>query len=333
MTIRTAVARLEAAREAVAALPGVVAAGLTSGEPPLFGGTETGAVQIQGQPARPPDQMTVAQWHDIDPNYFTALGRHIVHGRDFAAGDADGAVPVAIVNESFVSRLLPDTNPIGQLVTVQNHAAEIVGVVADVRPSRPDRQAPSEIFWPIRQYPRFAAFLVVRLHPSAGALDRTIKTRVEDLDRTLRVGRFLTLDSRFADSLVSPRFNMLIVATFALMAIVLAAVGVYGTVAFSVGRRTREIGMRMALGATAGGLVFGIVRRVLALTGIGMAAGLLLALYLGRAVESVAYGISVRDPLVLATTLAGFAGVAAMAAWLPARRASRIDPLTALRSE
>jgi len=332
VSARSAVTRLDQARDAVAAAPGVKAAGLTSAGP-LFGGVETGAVAIAGQPPLPPDQMPTTNWHDVDPRYFAALGRPIVKGRALGDADVEGAPAVAIVNESFAARILAGVDPIGQRVTVQDHSAEIVGVVSDVRPIRPDRAVPAEIFWPIRQYPRLGAYLVIRTDAGMAGIERAVKARLGEADAAMRVGSFSTLDNRFETELVSPRFNMLLISTFALVAGLLAAIGVYGVVAYSVGRRTREIGVRIALGATPRGLVRGIVTRVALMAATGIALGLGLAVVFGRALSELAAGVTLTDPLVLSTTLAGFLIVTALAGYIPARRASRIDPLLALRSE
>jgi ABC-type antimicrobial peptide transport system permease subunit len=147
------------------------------------------------------------------------------------------------------------------------------------------------------------------------------------------MGTFRQLDRAFETTLVSPRFNMLLIGAFALVAIVLAAVGVYGVIAYSVASRTREIGVRMALGATPGGLVGAIVLRAVKLAVLGLVLGVAASFAFGRVLASFAYGVTMTDPLVLVTTLAGFLAVTFVAGYIPARRASRVDPLLALRSE
>ena len=333
VTIRSAVARLEEARASVAAMPGILGTGLTSGGSPLFGGVETGAVTIDGRPPAPADQLPATNWFDVDPNYFATLNRSIRNGRAFVAGDVEGAPPVAIVNESFVARVLGGGEAIGRRVTVQNHPADIVGVIADVPPLEPGHQTPAEIFWPIRQYPRLGAYLVMRTDPRAAGPERAVKARLTEIDPTLRTGPFSTLDARFDSTLVSPRFNMLLIATFALVASILAVIGVYGVIVYTVSRRTREIGLRIALGATSRGLVFGIVKRVVILAAIGIAAGVGLTLIIERLISSLIAGVTLTDPFVVVTTIAGFLAVATAAGYFPARRASRVDPLTALRMD
>jgi putative ABC transport system permease protein len=327
------VAVLERAREQVAAVPGVVAVGLGSAGPLFGGGVETGVLTIDGAPAESADRAPVVQWYDADTHYFSALGRRIVRGRDLATTDVDGAPPVAVVNEAFATRFFAGDSPVGRRVSVQDHPADIVGVVSDVRPSRPDRATPPEIFWPIRQYPRGAAYLVMRLDPGISGLEPAIRARVEAVDPNIQVTSFVPIDRLFANSLVSPRFNVVLIGAFALTAILLAAVGVYGVIAQTVASRTREIGLRIALGATPGRLVADVVGRSVRLALIGMLLGLAASLAVGRLLGSLLYGVPYTDAITLVTTVAAFLAVSIAAGYVPARRASRVDPLAALRAE
>jgi len=332
-TGQAAVEVLERAREQVAAVPGVVAVGLGSAGPLFGGGPETGALTIDGAPPASADRAPVVQWYDADANYFSALGRRIVRGRDFATGDVAGAPPVAVVNEAFATRFFPGETAIGRRVTVQDHPADIVGVVSDVRPARPDRSTPPEIFWPIRQYPRLAAYLVMRIAPDVTSVEPLVAARVAAVDPNIQITPFAPLDRVFTKTLVSPRFNLVLMGAFALTAILLAAVGVYGVIAQTVTSRTREIGLRIALGATPRRLVADIVGRSVVLALIGMGIGLAVSLAVGRLLASVLYGVPYTDAVTLVSTVAVFLVVTIVAGYLPARRASRVDPLTALRAE
>jgi putative ABC transport system permease protein len=329
---QSAVALLERLREETAAVPGVVSAGLASGGP-LFGGAETGVIDVAGAPPVPPDQAPTVNWYDVDPNYFRTLDRRVVAGRGFTAADVNGAPPTAMVNETLAARLFSGRSPLGQRVTVQGHAADIVGLVADVRPLRPDRGVPAEIFWPIRQFPRYGAYLIVRTAPGAPGVERAVNDRAAAIDPAIRLAAWTPLERQFDTALVSPRFNMLLLGVFALVAIGLAAIGLYGVIACSVATRTREIGVRMALGATSRDVVRGVVAGSARLALLAAGLGVTTTFALGRILSSVAYGVTVADPLVLAATLGGFAIVTLIAGYIPARRASRIDPLAALRSE
>ena len=331
-TARAAVATLERAREQAAAVPGVAVAALGSAGP-LFGGVETGSVSVEGRPAAAGDDTLAVTWFDIDPNYFSAIGRRMLAGRDVSAADVDGAPPVAVVNETFVARVFHGADPIGRRVVVQAHPADIVGIVSDVRPVQPGRATPAEIFWPIRQYPRLGAYLILRAAPGTTGVDTAVHSRVPRADASITIGPFTSLQHKFEAELIGPRFDMLLVGAFAFVAITLAAVGLYGVVEHSVASQTREIGLRLALGAPASRLVRTIVLRASALALTGITAGVAATVVLGSVLASIDSRVSGGDPIVLSTTVAGFLAVTTLAAYLPARRASRVDPLRALRSE
>jgi putative ABC transport system permease protein len=218
-------------------------------------------------------------------------------------------------------------------VTVRTHTSEIVGVVADSTSYRADRPTPPEIYWPIRQYPRLAAYLVMRVSPGATGVERLVRARIASVDPDVQPGVVKSLDERLGERLVTPRFNMLLFGAFALVAITLAAVGVFGVIAYSIASRTREMGVRLALGATPQRLVRDVVRRGMVLTAIGMAIGLAGTLALGRVLAALLYGLPATDWMTLTLTILAFAAVALGATYLPARRAALIDPLAALRQE
>jgi len=327
----SAVGVLERARDSVAGAPGIQAAALASA-PPLWGGDGSDAISIEGAPPIDPAVAPVA-WFDVSPEYFDTLGLPMVKGHGFTSADARGAPNVAIVNQTLAKRFFGASDPIGRRVKVNTQTSEIVGVVADVKSYRRDNPTLPEIYWPIRQYPRLAAYLVMRVSPGLDAVEKLVRARVASADAGIQLTPVLTLNERFAQKLITPRFNMLLFAAFAFVAIALAAVGVFGVIAYSIASRTREIGVRMALGATPQRLVADVVRRGMVLTGIGMAIGLAGALATGRVLATMLYGLPPTDRLALTLTVLGFAAVALGASYLPARRAARIDPLSALRQE
>lgn len=326
-TAAAAVAALERARDAVAVIPGVTQVGLGSAGP-LFGGVETGTLVVEGAAAR---SGVVVNWHDVDPNYMSALGRRVLRGRDFVSGDVREAAHVAIVNETLARQVFGVADSLGRRISVDGHASEIVGVVSDVRPSRPDAAVEPEVFWPIRQYPRFGAYLVARAGPDA--IEPLVRAAVERDAPDIQLGAVRSLDELFDRTLVTPRFSLLLIGTFAACAAVLAGIGLYGVVAYGVSTRTRELGVRIALGAAPGTLVRSLLWHSAGLAARGVAVGLIAAYVAGRFVSGMLYGVPAHDPLTMAATVAGFTVVTAIAAFQPARRVTRIDPVTALKAE
>jgi putative ABC transport system permease protein len=325
-----AVISLERASAAVAELPDVGEVGLASAGP-LFGGVETTDVGVFGRPA---DEAVAARWYDVSPGYFGALGRAVVRGRDFERQDGPGSPGVAIVNETLARRLWPGRDAIGGEVTADGERRVVVGVVRDVPPLPPATVATPEAFWPKRQYPRFATFLVVRAASGdAGPLEAPIRARLAALDPALDPGRFRTLDLAMDRVMVRPRFALALASTFAATALGLAAVGLYGVLAFSVASRTRELGVRLALGASPARLARATVSDGLRLVGLGFAIGVPASVAAERLLSSLVPELPRGGLPSLAAAAIVFAGVSLVAAGLPARRASRLDPAVALRLE
>lgn len=328
-TTAAAVGVLERARDAIAGLPGMHSAALASGGP-LFGGVETGAIVIEGAPPIDQSAATV-NWFDVSPEYFDVVGIATVKGRTFHERDVASGPHVAVINQSLATRFFGTDNPIGRRVRVMKHASEIVGIVRDIRPYRPDLAAPPEIYWPIRQYPRRAAYLVMRAE--SGPSGQSLRARVAGVDPAVQVSAVVSLNESFSRVLVTPRFNALLLGAFALVALALATVGIAGVIAYSVASRTREIGIRIALGATSQRLVTEVVSQGMTLAALGMALGIAGSLALGRVLATMLYGLPSHDWVTLGIAIAVFAAVAFCATYVPARRAAHIDPLTALRQD
>jgi putative ABC transport system permease protein len=324
---------LERARDEVASAPGIRSAGLASA-PPLFNGDGGDTLSIEGGPPVDPASAPV-EWFDASPGYFETLGLPMVRGRGFTASDTAGTPNVAIINQTLAKRFFGASDPIGRRVTMtaMAYTSEVVGVVADMKSYRADQPIGPQIYWPIRQYRRLAAYLVIRVAPGTPGVEQLVRARVAAVDPEVQAGPMLSLNETFGRTLVTPRFNMLLFGAFAFVAIALAAVGVFGVIAYSIASRTREIGVRIALGATPQRLITDVVRRGMVLTGAGMAIGLAATLALGRVLATLLYGLPPTDWITLALTVVGFASVAFGASYLPARRAARIDPLAALRTE
>lgn len=216
---------------------------------------------------------------------------------------------------------------------MEEHTSEIVGVVADVKPLGPAEPLPGQVFWPIQQYRRSAAYLFVRTTPGVASVEKAVRARVAGIDEGIQLSAFLSVEDRLETNLVSPRFNLVLAAAFALVAFALAIVGVYGVMAFTVASRTRELRVRIALGAPRASIVRAVVRRGMALTAVGIAFGAAGAFAADRLLASLLYGLSPDDPATFTASAAVLAAAALAACWIPARRASRTDPVTALRSQ
>lgn len=322
----------ERAAEEVEALPGVTSVGMGSAGP-LFGGRETDQAFPEG--AMVPGEGLAVRWYDADPGYFSTLGLRVVRGRAFTDQDRLGRPPVAVVNETAARRLWPGEDGVGELLRMDfvDESLEVVGVVRDVPPVEPGRLAEPEIWWPYAQHPRWGVFLVIRTAGDPAAAIRPAQARLHRLDPNLQTGRWATMDELMGRRLREPRFTTLLVTLFAGVAALLAAVGIYGLLSYGVARRTREIGVRLALGAGRRRIEADVVGGALRLTLAGLALGLAGSAVAGRVLSSLLHGVAPTDPWTYASVALLFLGVAGVASWLPARRAGRLDPVAVLRHE
>jgi predicted permease len=318
--------------EAVEVLPDVEKVGLASAGP-LFGGRETDEFLVEGRSEPTSGDAPVARWYDVSPSYFSTLGIPVVEGRGFTEGDAREAPRVAVINESAARRYWPGEDPVGQLVTMYGRTMRIVGVVADVQPLKAGTAIDSEIYWPQRQAPRYATFLVIRTRSNPPGVVRNIRARIQQIDPDLQISSFNTMDQLVARQLVSPRFNMLLLGIFAAVALVLAAVGIYGVVTYSVAQRTREMGIRMALGAQRWRIVRGVVAQGMFPVAIGVALGLAGAVGLSRVLATMIFGVSPTDLPTFIVVACALTSVATFACLVPAHRATKVDAVVALREE
>jgi putative ABC transport system permease protein len=286
-----------------------------------------------------PQDAPAANVRFVSPGFFRTLGVRLLKGRVFDDHDTDATTPVAILNRTLADKLWPGGEALNKRLTLDDpHDANVrwmtvVGVVGDVRHLTLDRDPGDEIYAAQLQSPQLDSTLVVHTAGDPRTLAAPIRRVVQDLDRDLPVDQALTMDEVVAASLASNRFNTVLLGLFAGLALVLAAVGVYGVVSYTVDQRTHEIGIRMALGAHRDEVLGLVLRQGMILVLIGLGLGLAGAFAATRQLASLVYGVSTNDPWTFAIVALVLAAVAFAANFLPARRATRIDPLIALRQE
>jgi putative ABC transport system permease protein len=263
----------------------------------------------------------------------------MVNGRDFTKQDTDKSQMVCVVNEAFVKAYFPDENPIGKRVkpgisvTKETPWREIVGVVQNVKHLTLQRDFDPELYVPHTQVPFNSMGLVVRTDGDPKGMAKIIQAEVNALDKDVPVYNVKTMNQYLGSAIAQPRFNALLIGMFGLLALTLTAIGLYGVIAYSVAQRTQEIGIRMALGAQTTDVLKMVVRQGMILTGIGLVAGVAGAFYLTKLISTMLYNVSPTDRMTFLYAAAILLGVALIASFVPARRASRVNPVIALRDE
>jgi putative ABC transport system permease protein len=319
----------ERVRQAMREIPGVAAVGATS-RLPLLPGNSTRGLAIRTLPA---GADPVADYRTASPDYFSVMGIPLLRGRAFADDDRENRPLVAAVSQSAAQLFWPGLDAIGQhfQINVPGPELTIVGVVGDVRSASLEVAAQPTVYVPYRQdaFP-FMTF-ALRTNDAAAVTANAIRAAVWSVDRDQPIGPVLTMDERLANSMVRRRYSVTLLSAFGATALLLAAVGLYGVLAFLVSHRRREIGVRIALGATAADVVADVLGQGLRLTALGMAIGLALALAATRVMSAMLFGIAATDIATYAGAAALLTAIAIAASVVPALRASRVDPLTALR--
>jgi putative ABC transport system permease protein len=324
----------------LAALPGVEAAGAAF-PMPFSGNDTTSAFSIVGQPPRPAGQELEASHLTITPDYFRAMGTPLLKGRVFNSHDTKDSPPVVIVNDVCARKYFPSGNAVGRQITL-NHGEngkptapkEIVGIVRDSRHDSLAIQPLPEFYIPASQDPSRRMDVVIRTTATKqSGLQASLRKIVHEFDKDLFVPTLEPLEKRIGATLAQPRFNMFLLGTFATVAMVLAAIGIYGVIAYTVAQRTKEIGIRMALGAQKIDMLTMILRQSLSVIAIGLIAGVLGALAVTRFISSQLYNVSANDVSIYAIVIIVLSGAALIATYFPARRAMRVDPMVALRYE
>jgi putative ABC transport system permease protein len=323
--------------EKVQAVPGVQSAAVVGAGLPLEqGGNVFVWLSSEGEPGG-----ISADFRSVSTDYFRTIGIPLLRGRFFSEADSPDAAKVALINEEFVREKFPKRDPIGQSINVDGTVREIVGVVRDVK-SDLGQMSPATVFVPLAQDNGEIQFfqqygmpvsIVVRTAQPPLSLSTAVETAVHDADPDLPIGHVESMEQILSTSLAFQRFSMLLMSIFAALALILAAIGTYGVMAYSIAQRTHEIGIRMALGARPRDVLRMVIRQGMTLAGAGLALGIIGALATTQFLSSQLYGVKPADPVVLAVVVCLLAIVALLACYIPARRAARVDPLIALRYE
>ena len=330
-------------RAAVEAVPGVRETALTCALP-LQGSCYGMPMQVAGRPVVDRANRQGGFFKIVSPSYFHALGIKLLKGRALSEHDTKGAPPMIVINNRLAQRYFPKENPIGQRILIQeiipgktqlgNEIAwEVAGVIADEKVNGLNDEASAGVYVSNEQTAGYGMNLVVRANGDPARLQKAITAAIHGVNRNQAISDIQTLEQIKADTSLGQRIETALMGVFATVALLLAAIGIYGLIAYSVAQRTHEMGIRAALGASRGSLLKLILYRGLAMTGLGLAIGFGGAIAVTRAMSSILYGIGARDPMTMALVGAILAGVALAACYIPARRATQVDPLVALRYE
>jgi putative ABC transport system permease protein len=325
----------------LAATPGIEHAGSTT-QLPFSGQNLENGFTVEGLAIPPGGEQPIAGMRGITPDYFAALGVPLKGGRAFTGADREGAMPVAIVNDAFARRYWPGASAIGKRVREAggDDWRTVVGIVGDIRHSGPAAEARPEVDIPYAQLEpgfmtRWARGITIVVSSSlpSSALVPLARARVAAIDSSMPLNEVQAVSALASDAVAQPRLRTVLMGTFALLALTLATIGVFGVLSYFVTQRTQEIGIRMALGARAADVVGLVVRQGVTLAGVGVLLGLAAAVPLSRLMQELLFEVKPTDPATFVVVAAVLAAVAGLASYIPARRAARVDPVTALRSE
>jgi putative ABC transport system permease protein len=320
--------------ERISGLPGVSEAALVTSLP-ISGGDGTGDISIEGRPSAP-GEIGGASFRRVSPNYFRVMGIPLVRGREFDQRDDGSRGRVIMVSEAMARRFWPGDDPVGKRIRIgpPNQPWEtIVGVVRDVRHAGLDAELGFATFEPLAQQPWSNVQLAVRTASDPASVTSAVRADLRGLEPALVIDRVETMAQRIGESVAPRRLNLILFGLFAGLALLLAAVGLYGVVAYAAAQRTREFGIRMALGARPSDVLGLVLRQGARLAVAGVAIGIAAALGLARLLTGLLFGVSPADPATIATVSAIMLAVALAACWLPAHRATQIAPTEALRNE
>ena len=323
--------------DAIQSTPGVTGAGIVMfapPTPPAFNLT----FSVTGRPPVAPGSEPVMEIRVADPQYFKVMGIAATRGRLFTSDDRAGSTPVVAITASAARRYFPNEDPLGKHIDIgwgrgPNHHVEgdVVGIVADVRSFGLDRDAPAQLYLPLAQVPEEAMAFVVRTGVPPESMFAAVRAAVARIDPKLPLTRLETMDAHVARSIAQRRFYMWLLALFAAIALALAAVGIFGVLSYLVAQRTREIGIRVALGADRRAVTVLVLRQAMLISTIGIAIGLTCSLGLTRLMTTMLFDLTPTDATTFTLVGVGLMSVALVAAWWPVRRALAVDPLGALR--
>jgi putative ABC transport system permease protein len=327
--------------ERVSSLPGVQAAAIAYDHP--LAASWIDSFSIEGRPAPQPGQAPSANFNPVGADYFRAVGAQIINGRPFTAQDDENHPGVAIVNEAFVHQYLANEKVLGQRIKPSPPARiwknqkltsfEIVGIVRNVKSAGLSAETDPAYYLPAAQAPLADMMLLVRTQNDPTLLVPALRQAVWSIDPNQPISDINTMEKILAESIAQPRLNMTLMALFGALALVLAAVGIYGLVSYAVTQRTQEIGIRMALGAQVADVLKLILKQGIVLAVAGETIGLAGAFALTRLLRSLLFGVTPTDSTIFIVVFAVLTAVALLASYLPARRATKVDPLVALRYE
>jgi predicted permease len=317
----------------IEALPGVVSVGGTT-RVPLGSTSVTTTVQIEGRPV-PAAELPEVQFRRAMHNYFETMGIPIRRGRTFDPNDGPTAPPVAVINDTMARRLFPNQDPVGQHVRMGPNPTgpwtTIVGVIGDIRHGGLEEEPQPELYITAQQGPPVSPFIVVRTTSDPSLMTETVRAEARRIDKDLPLYEMRTMSAMRAESVSTRRFILLIVGAFGVLALGLAAIGVYGVMSLIVSERTREVGVRLALGAQPAELLRMIIGQAAKLAAIGVVIGVVAAALLSPFLDSQLYGVRSADPLTFIVVPLALLATATLAALVPARKAMRVDPIAALR--
>ena len=322
--------------ERTRAIPGVQSAGMINVLPLTSGPTV--AFQIEGRPKLSVDKLVPTDFRNVSPDYFRTMNIPVLKGRAFTAQDDSNAPPRLMINQALAQRDFPNEDPVGKRVTFGTPSGEtvwfeIIGVTANVRSLELREEAPAELYFTSKQSLFENMAIVVRSTVEPESIAPALRQAVAEVDRTVPVSRVKTMEHIVSESVTQPRFNLFLLGMFSGLALLLSVAGIYGVTAYTVTQRTHELGVRIALGAQVGDVLRMIMGQGMAVIGAGIVIGLIAAFGLMRLMNSLLFGVSATDPFTFVGITVVLIAAGLVACYIPARRATKVDPLTALRYE